>query len=246
MALYLPALRYGFHPYYPERLGYRSLLRLTAPSLAKLLDSTDGHTLLTARNRTTLYREAKGVLRRGVAGDFMEIGVHRGGSAAVLAQVIRKEESRDLHLFDRWGDLPEPTERDGHRQEEYKKEKIADKLAVLRDDPPFLATKEVVEEIIGFPAARVHYHQGWYHETLAAYSGRKIAFASIDCDYYESVKLALAFAVEHASPGATFVVDDYGSWPGAKEAVDEWVSAHRSRATMRPSSLGTAILNWKG
>lgn len=242
--MYLPDPARGLHPHWPERLGLRKLLRLTNPPLARLLDRTDPFTLLQARNRLTLHREASRVLTLGIPGDFVEIGVHRGGSAAILATVLEPVQGRDLHLFDRWGDLPDPTPEDGVRGEEYAKDRIPDKLKRLQEEPPLADTKRVLHDVLGFPADRVHFYEGWYEETLnpdGPYPGRPIAFASIDCDYYESVKLALAFFLQHASVGATAVVDDYGSWPGAQQAVDEYLATNRG-ITVHRLRTGPAIL----
>ena len=244
--LYPPAPLLAAHPYYPERLGYVRLLRLMRPELAGLLQAVKPYTLMSARNLTTLYREGLRTLRKGVPGDFMEIGVHRGGSAGVLAQLIKDRGDRQLHLFDRWGDLPEPTERDGFRREQYRKDKIPDKLADLRDDPPLDAARHLLEELIAFPTGRLHYYPGWYSETFADYGGRPIAFASLDCDYYESVKLALAFIDQYASASATIVADDYGSWPGAKAAIDEWISGTSRKVRVYPLGTGPAVLRIEG
>jgi hypothetical protein len=245
-SFYPPAPQFAGHPYFPERLGYMRLLGLVRPKVARLLRKMKPYTLMSARNLTTLYREGQRVLRWGVEGDFVEIGVHRGGSAGILAALIRQHGDRHLHLFDRWGDLPEPTERDGKRYDEYRKDRIADKLADLRENPPLAAAKHLIEEAIGFPRQRLHFYPGWYSETLAEYSGGPIAFASLDCDYYESVKLALDLIERHAAPSATIVVDDLGSWPGVKAAIDEWLAATRRKVRIIPLRTGPAVLRLQG
>lgn len=209
-----------------------------------MLRLTDGYTFLTARNRTTLYRESIETLKRNIPGAFVEIGVHRGGSAGILAHVLKNDPARKLHLFDRWGDLPDPTVEDGERGEEYRKDHIPDKLAKLREELPLEATRQIVEDVIRFPTERLHYYQGWYNETLSQYDGGPIAFASLDCDYYESVKLALAFTAQHAAPGATVIVDDYGTWPGAKTAVHEWLNSVPVKIKMRTLRTGPAVLRF--
>lgn len=243
--IYPPSPLLAGHPYFPERLGYMRLLGLVRPDVAELLRKTKPYTLMSARNLTTLYREGQRILRAGVQGDFVEIGVHRGGSAGILASLI-KEESRHLHLFDRWGDLPEPTERDGARFDEYRKDRIADKLADLRDNPPLDAATQLIEELIGFPKERLHYYRGWYADTLAQYPDRPIAFASIDCDYFESVKLALDVIERHAAPAATIVADDYAGWPGARQAIDEWLAKTRHKARIHPLPTGPAVIRLLG
>jgi O-methyltransferase len=242
----LPAPSLAFHPYIPERLGYVQLLRLTNPALARLLVETKPYSLVNARNRTTLYREGRATLRRGVPGDFIEIGVHKGGTAAMLASLIKNDQGRHLHLFDRWGDLPEPTEEDGFRREEYRRDRIADKLKRLRDDPPLERTKHLIEEVLGFPSDRLRYYPGWYSETFEDYPGTPIAFASIDCDYYESVRDALQFVDRFASLGATIIADDYGSWPGAKTAVLDWINQTDREVRLYPLRTGPAVLRLSG
>lgn len=233
-----PSLRYGAHPLWPDRFGFKTLVGLINPSFARLLRKTDPYTLMSWRERTAVYRQAERALKNGVSGDFVEIGVHRGGSAALLASLLKAHPDRNLHLFDRWGDLPEPTEEDGVRATQYARANIPEKLAALRDGDPLGATKQVIERVIGYGNAR--YYAGWYDETLPTYSGGPIAFASIDCDYYESVKLALAFVSEHAAPGATMVLDDWRGWPGVKQAVSEWMAD--ARAVVAPTPFGTAIV----
>lgn len=241
--VYLPAPALAFHPYLPEKLGYSKLLRMVQPELAQLLTAAKPFALMSRRNLTTLFREAKETLRKKVPGCFVEIGVHRGGSAAVIAHLLMDEPDRHLHLFDRWGDLPEPTEDDGYRADEYRKADIQDKLASLRDDPPLQSTRKVLEEIIQFPTSRVHYHAGWYNETLPEYSDGPIAFASVDCDYYEAVKLALSFLDQHASPEATIIADDYTAWPGTKKAVHEWIDTTKREVHLHRLPTGPAVLH---
>lgn len=116
------------------------------------------------------------------------------------------------------------------------------KLADLRDNPPLADAKRLIEEKIGFPRERLHHYPGWYAETLADYSGGPIAFASLDCDYYESVKLALDFIDHHAAPSATIVADDYGGWPGAKAAIDEWLAGTLRKVRIHPLRTGPAVM----
>ncbi|WP_199504521.1 TylF/MycF/NovP-related O-methyltransferase [Qipengyuania sp. YIM B01966] len=41
-------------------------------------------------NRVSLYRLAEQTMLNGIAGDCVEIGVHRGGSAAILAGLLKE------------------------------------------------------------------------------------------------------------------------------------------------------------
>jgi hypothetical protein len=141
-----------------------------------------------------------------------------GGTAAIIAAALPVGD-RTLHLFDRWGDLPEPSAADGPQQQRYAKANIPDKLQDLIDRPPLAATQDIMTRTWRGP---VRYYQGWFDETLPTYDGRPFAFAFVDCDYYNSVKPVLEFIIANAAPGCVIVVDDYvGDWVGAKRAVDE-------------------------
>ncbi|MFL6743234.1 MAG: TylF/MycF/NovP-related O-methyltransferase [Sphingomicrobium sp.] len=224
-----PSLRYGLHPVLPARLGFRRVLAAANPALAAVLRETDAFTLVPARSRVTLARAAREVVDKRVPGDFVEFGVHRGGTAAVLAALLKDQPGRTLHMFDRWGDLPEPSAADGAQAQRYARANSPEKLRDLVDDPPLDAARELIERRIGF--GRTRYYQGWYEDTLLAYAGAPIAFASVDCDYYESVKPVLEFIRDHASPGAMMLVDDYqGEWVGAKRATDEFCERYRLKA----------------
>ena len=246
MNFYPPAAQFAGHPYYPERLGYVRLLELVGPDVARLLKVVKPYTLMTARNLTTLYRETQRTLRAGVQGSFVEVGVHRGGSAGILAELIKDDPTRHLHLFDRWGDFAEPTERDGFRQEQYRRERMTEKLAALKEDPPLDRAKHLLEEVIGFPTERLHYYPGWISDTLKTYDGGPIAFASLDCDFYESMKEAIEVVGRFAAPNATIVADDYGTWPGSKAAIDEWVAKTSRKVEMHPLRIGPAVLRFHG
>jgi len=229
----------AFHPYLPERLGFSRLVKLMSPKLDRVLRTTDRYTLAPRRNRVTLWREAGRILDRGVPGDFIEIGVHRGGTAGVLAHLL-KGTGRTLHLFDRWGDLPEPTAKDGFRAEEYRRDRIPDKLADLRDRPPLPDAKQLIHRHLNFPESQTRYWEGWYSDTFPAYDGDGVAFASVDCDYYESVRDSLAFLAPLLALGATIVLDDYSTWPGAKAAADDWLSGRDARLYLMPT--GPAVI----
>lgn len=236
-----PNLRYALHPILPRKMGFLKLLSQMQPTLARLIEISNPYTLVSARNRVSLYRLAEQTMLNGIAGDFVEIGVHRGGSAAILAGLLKEcdpKGHRTLHLFDRWGDLPDTTVEDGFRAEQYARANIPDKLAKLAADSPLESTREVILERVGFD--RVEFHQGWYEDTFPNYNGGPIAFATVDCDYYKSVALTLDFIKEHAAPGCCVVIDDYDPWPGAKKATDEF--ATRWNLTVTRTGLGPAVM----
>lgn len=238
----LPSLRYALHPHWPVKLGFRTALKIANPSVYRVLEKTRTVTLAGPRVQVAQLRECRDVLRRGVPGDVVEFGVHRGGTAAVLAYALLNEPNRHLHLFDRWGDLPEPTEEDGFRKETHRRADRLDRIAKLHDTLD--TVKSLIETSVGLPRDRVSYYQGWFDDTIKDYPGNPIAYASIDTDYYESTVPVLDMCARYASPHATFFIDDYATWPGARQATDEFLDKTKRKVRLSHLPTGNAIMRF--
>ena len=241
------SLRYALHPYFPSRLGFERLLGITSPNLSRIIAATDQFSITPSRARVTIYREALAVLDRGIPRDIAVIGAHRGGTAAPLALLLKDRPDRQLHLFDRWGDLPDPTPEDGFRAEQYRKDRIPEKLAELADRPPLDDCRHVMHDIIGLSERQVAYYPGWFDETLAEdgpYPGAPLAFALVHCDYYESVKRALAFVDRHIADGGAAIVNDYCYWPGSKQATDEYLASAKRSVKLEMTATHQALLRF--
>ncbi|HEY6662943.1 MAG TPA: TylF/MycF/NovP-related O-methyltransferase [Sphingomicrobium sp.] len=241
------SLRCALHPYLPSRLGFERLLMLTSPTLGRAVRDSGEFSITPNRARVTIYREALAVLDRGISGDIAVIGAHRGGTAAPLALLLKDRPGRHLHLFDRWGDLPDPTPEDGFRAEQYRKDRIPEKLAELSKRPPLDDCRHVMHDIVGLPERQVAYYPGWFDETLAEggpYPGAPLAFALVHCDYYQSVKRALAFVDRHVADGGAAIVNDYWWWPGSKQATDEYLASVKRPVGLKIGALKQAVLRF--
>ncbi len=54
-----------------------------------------------------------------------------------------------------------------------------------------------------------------------------MAFAHIDCDWYESVKVCLERIEPKLVGGGILIIDDYYTWSGCKKAVDSYFRYRR-------------------
>lgn len=168
----------------------------------------------------------EGIERAGVPGILLEAGTARGGSALVIAAAKRPE--RALHLYDTFSLIPPPSDRDGSDvQERY--EVIASGRATGPGGSRYYGYEEDLLGQIkatfaehGYPAERheVRFVQGLYEDTL--HPEEPVALAHVDSDWYESVLTCLERVAPRLSVGGRLVIDDYGTWSGAKEAVDEY------------------------
>lgn len=50
----------------------------------------------------------------------------------------------------------------------------------------------------------------------------EIALLRLDTDWYESTKVELQVLYPRLALGGVLIIDDYGTWLGAKKAVDEY------------------------
>ncbi|MGE3153974.1 MAG: TylF/MycF/NovP-related O-methyltransferase [Nitrospiraceae bacterium] len=94
--------------------------------------------------------------------------------------------------------------------------------------------KYVLTDLVQYPRSLIHYHVGWFQDTLRVVpeSIESIALLRVDGDWYESTKICLARLVPLVSPGGIVVIDDYGKWPGCRKALDEFM-----RTLVRPLFL---------
>ena len=238
----LPSLQYALHPHWPVKLGFRTALKFTNPGVYELIEKMRAVTLAGPRVQIAQLRACREVLERGVPGDFVEFGVHRGGTAAMLAYALRDTPGRHLHLFDKWGDLPEPTDEDGFRKETHRRADRLDRIPKLHDSLD--SAKYAIEEIAKLPKDRVTYYQGWFNDTIKQYPGNPIAYASIDTDYYESTVPVLAMCERFASPKAAFFIDDYSAWPGARQATHEFLERTKRSVRLSHLPMGNAIIHF--
>lgn len=141
-------------------------------------------------------------------GDVWECGVYKGGTAAMMAAILKdKMPSRKLYLFDSFEGMPETdSSRDVHKKGDF-----ADTSA------------ESVAAFVGCSEQCV-IRKGFIPSTFSGLESNIISFAHIDVDIYQSVLDAVSFVWPRLSRGGFIVFDDYGwpSCPGARAAVDEF------------------------
>lgn len=173
-----------------------------------------------------LWSNARNVVAEGVEGNFAELGVYKGNSAALLARVAR-EYGRTTYLLDTFSGF-DPG--DVANASKHVARAFSDtSLDGVRE---FVGTDKV-EYIIGrFPDSVGH-----------RLDTEKFALVHIDCDLYEPMKAGLEFFYERASRGAIFILHDYdsGHWPGIKNATDEFLLNKPELLVLIPDKSGTAI-----
>ena len=75
--------------------------------------------------------------------------------------------------------------------------------------------------------------KGWFADTLPTAPIEQLAILRLDGDLYSSTMDALNALYPKVSAGGFVIVDDYGSWPACKRAVDEYIATHRIQADLQ-------------
>jgi O-methyltransferase len=194
------------------------------------------HATMTSPERMhALYQAVNYVTDAGVPGDVVECGVWRGGSSmlSALSLLAREDASRTLWLYDTFEGMTPPgaldVKFDGASADELLagQEPSADAV-----NDWCVATIDDVRanmESTGYPAEHVRYVQGKVEDTIPMEAPDGIAILRLDTDWFESTQHELVHLYPRLAPGGVLIVDDYGWWRGAREAVDRYFADHDVR-----------------
>lgn len=184
----------------------------------------------------------KAVEKERIPGDILEFGVALGGSAIVLAAHAR--EGRRFHGFDVFGMIPPPTSEKDDQKSKERYETIASGQSVGIGGDAYYGYKDNLFEEVKASFARhgrpvdgdaVQLHKGLFEETWPRISIDEIAFAHIDCDWYDPVVYCLTAVADKLSVGGVLLIDDYNDYGGARTAVDEFL-ARRPDFSLEPGA----------
>jgi O-methyltransferase len=192
-----------------------------------ILEQISGFTMTSIERQAALISSMRYVTKRRLHGCFVECGVWRGGSSMAAALTLQQEgqTDRELYLFDTFEGMTPPTDAD----------KTADGTLAKRhlEQDVFKAGVWCVARLpdvqhnmrsTGYPTERIHYVRGPVETTIPsrAPSG-PIAMLRLDTDWYESTKHELLHLFPLLAEGGVLIIDDYGHWDGARQAVDEYL-----------------------
>lgn len=208
------------------------------PAFLPIYERSRKYSMTSAERMYALYKAVNYITDAGIEGDFVECGVWRGGSMMVAAGALlaRGDTGRHLHLFDTYEGLPKPdTDKDvdiwGNRA-------IDGWLPNRVDDEASHWAEASIEEVTanllstGYPADHLHFVKGLVERTIPQHAPGKIALLRLDTDWYESTKHELEHLYERLSLHGVLIIDDYGHFKGARQAVDEYFESRRIPALL--------------
>jgi O-methyltransferase len=178
-----------------------------------------------------------------VPGALVECGVWRGGSVQAVAWTLLEAgvSDRELHLFDTFEGMSAPTEDDVRTSTGAT---AVDLLAAgkAKCEADYDDVHQGMTEI-GYPMDLIHLHQGKVEDTVPGEAPDQIALLRLDTDWYESTKHELEHLYPRLAPGGVLIIDDFGSWDGARKATLEWLEQTGERLLLVP--IGAARIGIK-
>lgn len=179
-----------------------------------------------------LYDAVRHIESANIAGDIVECGVWRGGSAMVAAMTLLAlgRTDRTIWLFDTYEGMTLPTDRDVD---------LDGRSALLRWNTEWSKTSKgngagsdwcmaSIEEVranllsTGYPEDRLRFIKGKVEATIPADGLDRVALLRLDTDWYESTYHEFVHLYPKLATGGILILDDYGSWQGAREATDRY------------------------
>lgn len=161
-------------------------------------------------------------------GCIIETGCALGGSGICIAHEKRKD--KPLFIYDVFGMIPAPGEKDGEdvleRYQEIRQGKsfgIGGDLYYGYQDNLLEKVKNSFCSVLGLEDLRdanIEFIKGLFEDTLIC--RQPVAMAHIDCDWYDSVMVCLERIAPMLVSGGILVIDDYDHWSGCKRAVDAY------------------------
>lgn len=177
----------------------------------------------------SLYKAVEYVVKNQINGAFVECGVWRGGSCMVMALALQKfgGQKRPIYLYDTFSGMTDPGDQDIIS---WNNRKVADKQAEERargvdSFADWAVGKQEVKKNLqktGYPADLLYFVSGPVEQTLTNTVPETIAILRLDTDWYASTKKELEILYPLLASRGVLIIDDYGHFKGARQAVDEY------------------------
>jgi O-methyltransferase len=194
-----------------------------SPALHALVERVGPYTQTSPERVHALTTAVEYVLRKEIPGDFVECGVWRGGSMMAVALTLARHgvADRELWLYDTYEGMPAATEEDV----DYAGVSMYNPAAGSAGGPPPGTDLDSVRAALsgtGYPAERMHFVKGPVEETIPGEAPESIALLRLDTDWYASTRHELEHLYPRLERAGVLIIDDYGHFQGARQAVDEF------------------------
>ena len=168
-------------------------------------------------------------------GEIIECGVFKGSSLMQfikLRSIIETPFSRKIIAFDTFGEFPSAN---------YKGDKKVLDSFIKEAGNNSISEGQILQKLKDLKLEdNIELIKGNLLDTARTYLSRnpglKICLLHIDVDLYESTKCVLENFFPHVVKGGVVILDDYGAFPGANKAIDEYFNKNNIAIKQLPNS----------
>ncbi len=183
-----------------------------APELRNLTELS--HTMIGRKRLDNLQSCMEEILKSNIPGDFIETGVWRGGTTIFMRGFLASYDVKDRFVWvaDSFMGVPPSS---------HEEDKDIDLSASVL--PVLAVSLEKVKELFSrydLLDYQVKFLKGWFKDTLHTAPISQLSLLRLDGDLYESTMDALDALYDKVSPGGFIIIDDYGSVPACKVAIN--------------------------
>jgi hypothetical protein len=234
-----------------QRTAESALLESVDPALANTIRRVLPYTMTSVPRLIALCEAVRYITAHRIAGDIVECGVWKGGSMMAVAQTLIElgDQTRSLFLFDTFEGMTAPTDKDVALNGKSAAQLMAQSD---RNDPSSVwcvaPLEQVQDAVLGtnYDRAKVFFVKGRVEDTIPVQAPQKIALLRLDTDWYESTRHELQHLFPRLVPGGLLIIDDYGHWRGARQAVDEYLAEQRQPLFLqRIDYSGRCAVKWR-
>ncbi|MBI2098608.1 MAG: class I SAM-dependent methyltransferase [Candidatus Wildermuthbacteria bacterium] len=194
----------------------------------EIYNACKAYTMTSPERMYALYKAVIYVIRAGIPGDFVECGAWRGGSAMLIALTLLSMNSteRKIYVYDTFAGMTKPGVKDVRVFGSSPAKNVWRKMQKEHHNEwAFASLQEVKKNLAAtaYPAQQLVFVQGKVEETIPKVVPSSIALLRLDTDWYESTIHELRHLFPLLAQHGVLLIDDYGCFQGAKEAVDTYI-----------------------
>jgi hypothetical protein len=200
--------------------------------VAETIHMVKPYTLTSVPRLIALCDAVQYVVDNQIPGDIVECGVWKGGSMMAVARTLiqANDQSRHLYLFDTYEGMTPPSDKDisifgASAKNLLQSEDKSDPESVWCVAP--LEGVRKAMDRVGYAESKVHFVKGLVEETIPSMAPEKISLLRLDTDWYDSTRHEMEQLFPRLSKGGVLIIDDYGHWQGARQAIDEYIKKNK-------------------
>lgn len=215
-----------------KKLGYKLVLKdhdkieeINIPQKL-LIKTSQKYSMTNERRLWSLLQSMQYVIQNKIDGEFVECGVWKGGNIILFKKYLEEKKiKKNIYAYDTYDGMPKPGIFD-YKLGYFKKEFGLNIYNVKKKNWNKIDLNTVKSNILNEcdDIDNIHFIKGLVQDTLTKNDNlpEKISILRLDTDFYESSKKELEILYPRLSKGGILILDDYGTWTGVKQAVDEF------------------------